>query len=69
MERGIEGWDELGIRFDINILLCVEHIASGKLLYSTGSSAWCSVMTTGVVLGCGRREAQEGGDMSILMND
>ena len=54
MERGIEGWDELGIRFDINILLCVEHIASGKLLYSTGSSAWCSVMTKmgGMGMGC-----------------
>ena len=23
----------------------VKYIASGKLLYSTGSSAWCSVMT------------------------
>ena len=32
------------IRFDINILLCVKSIASGNLLYSTGSSARCSVM-------------------------
>ena len=24
---------------------CVKYIASGKLLYSTGSSAWCSVMS------------------------
>ena len=23
----------------------VKHTASGKLVYSTGSSAWCSVMT------------------------
>ena len=26
-------------------LPCVKYIASGKLLYSTGSSAWWSVMT------------------------
>ena len=32
---------------DINIytLLCVKHTASGKLMYSAGSSARCSVMT------------------------
>ena len=33
------------IRFDINTLPCIEQIASGNLLYSTGSSARCSVMT------------------------
>ena len=35
------------------ILPCVKQIASGKLLYSTGSSAQCSVMT--------RRGGIEGG--------
>ena len=41
---------------------------SGKLLYNTGSSVWCSVMTRGV--GWGRkREAQEGGDICILIAD
>ena len=30
---------------DMYTLSCVKQIASGKLLYSTGSSAWCSVMT------------------------
>ena len=29
----------------IYTLLCVKQLASEKLLYSTGSSAWCSVMT------------------------
>ena len=33
------------IRFDINTLPCIEQIASGNLLYSTGSSARCSVTT------------------------
>ena len=36
---------ERKFRFDINTLPCVKLIASGNLLYSTGSSAWCSVMT------------------------
>ena len=44
--RGREGaggmnWE---IRFDINRVPCVKQIASGNLLYSTGSSAQCSVM-------------------------
>lgn len=29
---------------DINTLLCVKSMASGKLLSSTGSSTWWSVM-------------------------
>ena len=29
---------------DINTLLCVNYMASGKLLSSTGSSTWWSVM-------------------------
>ena len=33
------------IRTDIYALPCVKHIASGQLLFSTGSSAQCSVMT------------------------
>ena len=33
------------IRIDIYTLPCVKEIASGNLLYSPGSSAWCSVMT------------------------
>ena len=40
-----EGEGGMKIRFDINTLPCVKYIASGNLLYSTGSSAWCSVMT------------------------
>jgi len=34
---------EIGI--DIYTLPYVKQIANGKLLQSTGSSAWCSVMT------------------------
>ena len=30
---------------DTDTLPCIKQRASGKLLYSTGSSAWCSVMT------------------------
>ena len=30
---------------DMNTLPCVKHTASGKLLYSTQSSDWCSVVT------------------------
>ena len=30
---------------DVHTLPCVKETASGKLLYSTGSSAQCSVMT------------------------
>ena len=30
---------------DIYTLTCVKQLASGKLLYSTGSSAWCSMTT------------------------
>ena len=41
-EEGGTNWE---IRFDINTLPCVKEIASGNLLDSTGSSAWCSVMT------------------------
>ena len=40
-----EGGINWEIRFDINTLPYVKHIASGNLLYSTGSSAQCSVMT------------------------
>ena len=56
--RGVEvrkmNWE---IRIDIYTLPCVKQIASWKLLYSTGSSALCSVMTRGVQ----GREVQEGG--------
>ena len=43
--RGEWGGMDWEIRFDINILLCVEQMASGKLLQSTGGSPQCSVMT------------------------
>ena len=46
-------------------------IDNGKLLYSTGSSAWCSVMTGLVGAGGGvggdGREASEGGYICILV--
>ena len=40
-----EGGTNWEIRFDINTLSCVKKIAGGNVLYSTGSSAQCSVMT------------------------
>ena len=40
-----EGGTNWEIRFDINTLPCVKQIASENLLYSTGSSTWCSVTT------------------------
>ena len=41
---------------------CFKEVAvsSGKLLYNTGSSAWCSVMTWR-----GGRESEEGEDICI----
>ena len=29
---------------DVCTLLCIKQITSGRLLYSTGNSPWCSVM-------------------------
>ena len=47
--RGVGG--ESGMNWessaDICIFPCLKQMASGKLLYSTGSSARCSVMTLG----------------------
>ena len=45
MEWGKEGGMNWEIGTDINTLPYVKQIAWGNLLYSTGSSAWCSVMT------------------------
>ena len=46
---------------NVYTLSCVKHIASGNLLYSTGSSAWCSVMTQGGRMRwVGRRLKREG---------
>ena len=40
----------------------VKQIASGNVLYSTGSSAWCSVVTSmgGMGVGVGGRSKREG---------
>ena len=62
-----EGGTNREIRFDINTLPCVKWIASGNLLYSTGSSAWCSVTTQ--MGGRGRGEVREGGDVCIHTAD
>ena len=58
--RGVEVRKmNLEIRIDVYTLPCIKQIASWKLLYSTGSSALCSVMTyrTGVQ----GTEVQKGG--------
>ena len=52
MESGFvnTGWEGVcGMNWeggtDIYTLSCVKQITIGKLLYRTGSSTWCSVMT------------------------
>ena len=40
-----EGGMNWEVRIDIYTLPCVKSIVSGNLLYSTGSSTQCSVMT------------------------
>ena len=58
------------IEIDIYTLPCVKQRAIGNLLYTTGSSAGCSVGTymCGMGGGCGR-EVQEGGDICIHIAD
>ena len=46
-------------------LSCVKQMHSGKWLCNTGSPAWLSVMTSRGGVGCGSKEAQEGGDTYI----
>ena len=45
--EGREGEDGMnrGNSIDIYTLPCVKQIANGKLLYNTGNSAQCSVIT------------------------
>ena len=45
MQKLGEGEGEMNweIRIDVYTLPCVKQIASGNLLYSLRSSAWCSV--------------------------
>lgn len=51
---------------DITTLPRVKQTARGELLCSTGSSAWCSMLTWRGGGGGGEvREPQEGGDMCI----
>ena len=47
--------------------ICLKQIASWKMLFSTGSSAWCSVMTQRVGKGGWVGESQEGGDICIYI--
>ena len=42
---GSEGWVELGIGIDIYTLLYIKQTANEYLLYSTGNSSQCSVVT------------------------
>ena len=57
---------EIGI--DVCALPRVKHMASGNLLYSTGSPAQCSVVTQMDGMG-GEREVQEGGDICMHIAD
>ena len=51
-------------RTDIYTLLCAKQRASEKQQYSTGSSAWCSVMTQRFGM-----EVQEGEGIEIHIAD
>lgn len=68
MGEGEDGtnWE---IKTDIYTLSCIKLIASGKLPYSTRSSARCSVMTWGVGWRANGREVQEGGAIWIPVAD
>ena len=67
--RDIGGKGEGGINWENSIetytLPYIKQIASGKLLYSTGSSTWCSVTTDGWDGVAGGREVREGGDIRM----
>ena len=53
-----------------NTLPCAKQITSENLLYSAGSSGWCSVMTQKGGTGAGGgRQAQEGRDICIHVAD
>ena len=63
MGWGGEGGTNWEVSTDMRTLPCVKQTASGEPLYSTRSSAQCSVMAW-----CGwwvGREAEEGGDICI----
>ena len=53
--EGGEGRMNLESSISLYILACVKQTTSGKLLYSTGIPAWCSVM-----MSRGRTEAEGG---------
>ena len=63
-----EGGTNWEIRTDIYTLPSVKQTASGNLLYSTGSSARCSVMTYMGGTG-GGGEVQEGRDIGLHRAD
>ena len=67
MERGEGSEMNWEIGTDIYKLLCVNQIASGKLLYNTESSAWCSVVTyrCGMGVEVGGKSKKEGIDVYI----
>ena len=59
---------------NMNTLPCVKHTAGGKLLYSTRSSAWCSVGTQmggirGGVCVRGKPKREEGRGICIHIPD
>ena len=51
---------------DIYIIPCIKLIASGKVLYSTGSSAECSVMTSMGEMGEWGGSPRGKGPMSLI---
>ena len=53
----------------IHPLSCIKWIVGEKVLYKTGSTVWHSVVTYRGWGGGEGREAQEGGDICIIMAD
>ena len=64
-ERGMNGEGSI----DLYTLPSVKQTASGNVLRSRRSSAWCSVMTERGGMCGGGREAPEGRDICIHMAD
>ena len=77
MDLWTQGWlgEEGEVRMnwqshiDIYTLPCIKQIACGKLLYTTGSWAQCSVMTQQGGMGVSGREAHKGGGMCMHRAD
>ena len=65
----VRHYRETSLSLSLYTLPGVSEIVSRKLLYNTGSSDWCSVMTQRGRIGVDGRAAQGGGDIPVLIAD